>query len=71
MPEGYHHLTRDQRCQLYTLKDSGESTGNIAVILGVHRATLYRHLSRNKGQKGYRFSTGSWGGFGKKEILGP
>ncbi len=31
MPEGYHHLTRDQRCQLYTLKNSGESISNIAV----------------------------------------
>ena len=23
MPEGYHHLTRDLRCQLYTLKKRG------------------------------------------------
>ncbi|MFT5319655.1 MAG: hypothetical protein ACI8RA_002936, partial [Chlamydiales bacterium] len=25
MPEDYHHLTRDQRCQLYTLKKRGDS----------------------------------------------
>src|SRR3990167_3453528 len=55
MPKGYHHLTRDQRCQLYTLNSSGKSTGNTAEILGVHRSTLYRELSRNKGQKGYRY----------------
>lgn len=53
MPEGYHHLTRDQRCQLHTLKNSGESTANIAVQLGVHRSALYRELQRNKGKQGY------------------
>ncbi len=55
MPEDYHHLTRDQRCQLHALKGSGESTENIAVTLGVHRSTLYRELRRNKGRKGYRY----------------
>jgi transposase, IS30 family len=55
VPKGYHHLTRDQRCQLYTLKSSGKSTSNTAEVLGVHRSTLYRELSRNKGQKGYRY----------------
>jgi len=55
MPKGYHHLTRDQRCQLYTLKGNGESTKNIAITLGVHRSSLYRELKRNTGQKGYRY----------------
>ena len=55
MPKGYHHLTRDQRCQLYTLKDNGESTENIAITLGVHRSALYRELKRNMGLKGYRY----------------
>ena len=55
MPKGYHHLTRDQRCQLYVLKDRGDSTGDIAVTLGVHRSALYRELDRNTGQRGYRF----------------
>jgi IS30 family transposase len=53
MPEGYHHLTRDQRCQLHTLKKSGESIRNIAIQLGVHRSSLYRELKRNKGLQGY------------------
>ncbi len=68
MPEGYHHLTRDQRCQLCTVKNSGESTGNIAVILGVHRATLYRELSRNKGQKGCRFQQAHGEAFERKKF---
>ncbi len=55
MPKGYHHLTRDQRCQLYTYKSTGKSTGSTAVTLGVHRSTLYREMIRNKGQKGYRY----------------
>jgi IS30 family transposase len=55
MPKGYHHLTRDQRCQLYTLKGTGKSRGYIAATLGVHRSTIYRELSRNTGQKGYRY----------------
>src|SRR5271168_2029984 len=55
MPKGYHHLTRDQRCQLHALKDSGESIPNIAIQLGVHTSTLYRELRRNTGLKGYKY----------------
>ena len=55
MPKGYHHLTRDQRCQLYTLKDSGESTDKIAAKLGVHRSSLYRELKRNTNLNGYEY----------------
>jgi len=55
MPKGYHHLTRDQRCQFYVLKARGDPICEIAVTLGVHRSTLYRELARNTGQRGYRF----------------
>ena len=55
MPKGSHHLTRDQRCQLCILKHRGDSIGDIAVTLGVHRSSLYRELDRNTGQRGYRF----------------
>lgn len=55
MPKGYHHLTRDQRCQFYVLKTRGDSISEIALTLGVHRSTLYRELARNTGQRGYRF----------------
>lgn len=55
MPAGYHHLTRDQRCQLYILKKRGDSISIISKELGVHRSTIYRELSRNEGKRGYRF----------------
>ena len=55
MPKGYHHLTRDQRCQLYTLKKRGDSIKTISNELEVHRSTIYRELGRNTGQRGYRF----------------
>jgi IS30 family transposase len=55
MPEDYHHLTRDQRCQLYALKKRGDSASVIANVLEVHRSTIYRELRRNTGQRGYRF----------------
>jgi IS30 family transposase len=55
MSEDYHHLTRDQRCQLYTLKRRGDSISVIANELEVHRSTIYRELKRNTGQRGYRF----------------
>ena len=53
MPKGYHHLTRDQRCQLCTLKDNGESITKIAMHLSVHRSTVYREFNRNKEQTAY------------------
>ena len=55
MPKGYHHLTRDQRCQLYALKTRGESAPLIARELGVHRSTIYREVNRNRGELGYRY----------------
>lgn len=55
MPKGYHHLTRDQRCQIYTLKKRGDSQSEIAREIGVHRSTVYRELKRNAGKRGYRF----------------
>jgi IS30 family transposase len=55
MPEDYHHLTRDQRCQLYTLKKRGDSVSIIAKELGVHPSTIYREQKRNIGKRGYRF----------------
>lgn len=55
MSEDYHHLTRDQRCQIYTLKKRGDSVSIIANELGVHRSTIYREQKRNAGKRGYRF----------------
>lgn len=55
MSEDYHHLTYEQRCQLYILKKRGDSPTSIARALDVHRSTIYRELRRNQGGKGYRF----------------
>jgi IS30 family transposase len=55
MPEGYHHLTCDQRCQIDALRGSGQKPSAIARQLCVHRSTVYRELKRNVGQRGYRY----------------
>lgn len=55
MPKGYHHLTHDERCQIYTLKKRGDSQAEIARQLNVNRSTVYRELLRNKGLNGYRY----------------
>src|ERR1700692_4449668 len=68
MPKGYHHLTKDQRCQLYVLKNRGDSTRDIAVTLGVHRSTVFRELDRNTGQKGYRFQQAQEMAFERKKC---
>ncbi|WP_220017494.1 helix-turn-helix domain-containing protein [Candidatus Rhabdochlamydia oedothoracis] len=54
LPKGYHHLTYDQRCQIYILQARGDTSSSIANILKVHHSTISRELKRNKGQRGYR-----------------
>jgi len=55
MPEGYHRLTYEERCQIYALMQSGLSQAAIARQLGVHRSTIKRELDRNTGARSYRF----------------
>lgn len=55
MPKGYQHLTYDQRCQIYILKERGDTSSAIAKALGVHRCSISRELKRNTGQRGYRY----------------
>jgi transposase, IS30 family len=55
MPKGYSHLTYEQRCQIYALKQRGDSPAAIAKELGVNRSTIGREFGRNSGQKGYRY----------------
>jgi transposase, IS30 family len=55
MPEGYLHLTYEQRCQIYALLQSGHTQAHIARQLGVDPSTISRELSRNSGARGYRF----------------
>jgi IS30 family transposase len=52
MPQGYHHLKQEQRCQIYGLKKSKMVQQNIAAELGVSQATIMR---RNAGKQGYRY----------------
>jgi transposase, IS30 family len=55
MPKAYHHLTRDQRSQIYALMNRGLAQTKIAYDIGVSHGTISRELARNKGFRGYRF----------------
>jgi transposase, IS30 family len=55
MPEGYLHLTYEQRCQIHALLHSGHPQADIARQIGVNRSTVSRELARNRGGSGYRF----------------
>ena len=50
----YHQLTRDQRYQIRALIDGAHNQSQIAAIVGCHKSTISRELSRNRGHKGYR-----------------
>jgi IS30 family transposase len=56
MPKGFHHLTRDQRCQISTLISMNSSQTFISEKLGVHRSTISRELRRNKGKRIYQYA---------------
>lgn len=56
MPRGYSHVTRDVRCQIYTLKSTGISLRKISKQLGKDVSTISREIARNTGQRGYRFN---------------
>lgn len=55
MPKGYHHLTYDLRCQIFALKQRGDSQAQIARQLEISRATVSREIRRNCGKRGYRY----------------
>ena len=44
----YHHLTRDQRCQIYALNKRGVTQTGIAVDIGVSQGTISRELLQNR-----------------------
>ena len=52
----YTQLTQDQRYQIYAFMKAGFSQTYIASEIGVHKSTVSRELSRNRGQKGYRLA---------------
>lgn len=51
---GYTQLTEGTRYQIYALLKAGQNRTQIAMIIGCHKSTITRELSRNQGQKGYR-----------------
>ena len=55
MPEGYLHLTCEQRCQIYALLKGGHTQSHLARQIGVDPSTISRELARNSGARGYRF----------------
>ena len=55
MQKAYKHLTYEQRCQIYALKQQDFSQTLIAEAIGVEQCTISREFSRNSGKRGYRF----------------
>lgn len=55
MAKSYRHLTYDQRCQIFALKESGSFSSEIAKVIGVHRTTIFRELKRNSDTSGYHY----------------
>lgn len=55
MPQGYHHVTQEERCQIYALKSIGMSLRGIARELGRNVTTISKELKRNSGKRGYRY----------------
>lgn len=51
MPKGYHHLTREKRCQIDVLKKSGLTQKDIATKIEVHPSTITRELKRNSAKR--------------------
>jgi len=52
--KAYTQLTREERYQIYALKQADHNQSEIAVVIGRHRSTISRELSRNRGMRGYR-----------------
>ena len=50
----YTQLTQEQRYQIFALLKMEHNRTEIAAVIGKHKSTISRELSRNKGQRGYR-----------------
>lgn len=68
MPKGYHHLTYEERCQVYALRKRGDSQALISKQLGVNRSTICRELQRNTGNKGYRYKQAQWRAIERRRV---
>lgn len=50
----YTHLTREERYQIYALRQAGHKQSEIAHVLERSASTISREMARNRGQRGYR-----------------
>ena len=50
----YKQLTQGARYQIYALKKTGHTNAEIATVIGCHKSTVGRELTRNRGKRGYR-----------------
>ena len=50
----YKHLTQEQRYQIYALLKTKNNITKIAKVIGVHKSTVQREISRNRSKRGYR-----------------
>jgi IS30 family transposase len=48
-------ITYENRCQIHALRKAGITQAEIGKALGMSQGTVSRELSRNTGQRGYRF----------------
>jgi IS30 family transposase len=51
----YRHVTLEDRIQIESYLKQGVSQSEIAIKLGFHKSTISKEISRNSGQKGYRY----------------
>jgi IS30 family transposase len=50
----YKHLSREERYQIYSLLKANQTITEISRLLGRHRSSISRELTRGRGQRGYR-----------------
>jgi IS30 family transposase len=50
----YKQITQEQRYQIYALLKTKNSMTKIAEVIGVHKSTVQREISRNMSKRGYR-----------------
>lgn len=50
----YTQLTQDQRYQIHAYMKAGFNQTRVALEIGVHKSTVSREFSRNRGLRGYR-----------------
>lgn len=50
----YDQITVEERYHIYAYKKAGFCPAKIAQMIGRHKSSIYRELSRNKGERGCR-----------------